>query len=168
MHNSCFSFLNYFYILSAKISVPGSARWTPSRYKKSVVIRSWVIKWNLLFLHNALTRSFTFLTTEVAAILSFVELLKLRHREHQSQTHHSKTYNIIRFCSLKSDSHFPKKLCYLLQWKPFKKGEKCFLFHLKSSFRSQGIFVLSFWSCRKNGLITKLRLVSKFMTSQPG
>ena len=35
--------------------------------------------------------------------------------------------------------------------KPFKKAKKCFLFHLKSSFRSQDIyiFVLSFWSCKK-------------------
>ena len=31
----------------------------------------------------------------------------------------------------------------------FKNDEKCFLFHLKSSFRSQDIevFVLTFWSC---------------------
>ena len=35
---------------------------------------------------------------------------------------------------LKSDSHFQKKLCYLLDWKPVKNDEKCFLFHLKSSF----------------------------------
>ena len=28
---------------------------------------------------------------------------------------------------------------YLLQWKPFKNDEKCFLFHLKNSFRSQDI-----------------------------
>ena len=41
---------------------------------------------------------------------------------------------------LKSDSHLPKKLRYLLHWKPFKSYEKCFLFHLKSSFRSQDIF----------------------------
>ena len=34
---------------------------------------------------------------------------------------------------------FPKKLCYLLHWKPFKNDEKCLLFHLKSSFRSQDI-----------------------------
>ena len=36
-------------------------------------------------------------------------------------------------------------------WKPFKNDDKCFLFHLKSSFRSQDIqfFVLTFWSCRK-------------------
>ena len=27
---------------------------------------------------------------------------------------------------------------------------------------------MTFWSCRKNGLIRKLRLTSKFMTSQPG
>ena len=40
---------------------------------------------------------------------------------------------------LKSDLHLSKKLCYLLDWKPFKNDEKCFLFCLKSSFRSQGI-----------------------------
>ena len=27
---------------------------------------------------------------------------------------------------------------------------------------------MTFWSCRENGLIRKLRLTSKFMTSQPG
>ena len=27
---------------------------------------------------------------------------------------------------------------------------------------------MTFWSCRKNGLIRKIRLISKFMTSQPG
>ena len=32
-----------------------------------------------------------------------------------------------------------KILFYLLHWKPFKNDEKYFLFHLKSSFRSQGI-----------------------------
>ena len=58
---------------------------------------------------------------------------------------------------------FQKKLCYLLDWKPFKNDEKCFLFHLKSMF-----FFTAFWSCWKNGLIRKLRLTSKFMTSQPG
>ena len=36
-------------------------------------------------------------------------------------------------------------------WKPFENGEKCFLFHLQSSFCSQDIylFVLTFWSCIK-------------------
>ena len=29
--------------------------------------------------------------------------------------------------------------CYLLHLKPFKNDEKCFFFHLKSSFRSQDI-----------------------------
>ena len=32
-----------------------------------------------------------------------------------------------------------KNSFYLLQWKSFKNDEKCFLFHLKSSFRSQDI-----------------------------
>ena len=30
-------------------------------------------------------------------------------------------------------------LLYLLHWKPFKKDEKCFLFHLKSPSGSQDI-----------------------------
>ena len=68
------------------------------------------------------------------------------------------------------DPHPPKEIFYLLQWKPFKNDEKCFLFHLKSSFCFQDIssFVLTFWLFRKNGLIRKIRLVPKFMTSQPG
>ena len=47
----------------------------------------------------------------------------------------------------------------------------CFLFPLKSSFCSEE-FVISFCSnffvIYKNGLTKKLRLISKFMTSQPG
>ena len=30
------------------------------------------------------------------------------------------------------------------------------------------VFVTTFWSCRKNGLIRKMRLTSKFIMSQPG
>ena len=43
------------------------------------------------------------------------------------------------------------------------------LFHLKSSFHSQDIyiFVLTFWSCRKNSLIRNIMFISKFMTLQP-
>ena len=63
-----------------------------------------------------------------------------------------------------------KKMHYLLHWKPFKNDEKYFLLQLKSSFRSQDIsvFVMTFWSWRKNGLIRRIRLTSKFLTSQPG
>ena len=31
---------------------------------------------------------------------------------------------------LKSDYHLPKKMHYLLHWKPFKNDEESFLFHL--------------------------------------
>ena len=44
--------------------------------------------------------------------------------------------------TLRSDATFGN-------WKPFKNNEKCFLFHVKRSFRSQDFFVLTFWSCRK-------------------
>ena len=47
-------------------------------------------------------------------------------------------------CLLESDSYLPKKLFYLLHWKPFKNDEKCFLFHLKSSFCLK-IFTFLFW-----------------------
>ena len=43
------------------------------------------------------------------------------------------------YLTLKSDSHLPKKMRYLLHWKSFKNDEECFLSHLKISFRSQGI-----------------------------
>ena len=71
---------------------------------------------------------------------------------------------------LKLDPHLLKKLFYLLQWKPFKNYKKHFLFRLKSFFHSQynWIFIFTFWSCRKNGLIRKIRLISKFVTRQSG
>ena len=52
----------------------------------------------------------------------------------------------------------------------FKNDKKCVLFHFKSSFRSRGmqIFFLAFLSCKANRLIRKIRLISKFMTSQLG
>ena len=67
---------------------------------------------------------------------------------------------------LKSNSHLPKNYFYWLQWKAFKSDEKCFLIHVKSSFRSWDvyIFALTFWSCRKT--TRKLWLISTFMMSQ--
>ena len=53
--------------------------------------------------------------------------------------------------------------------KSFKSDEKCFLFHVKSSFRSQVFKFLSRVSgMQENVLIRKIRLISKSMTSQPG
>ena len=53
-------------------------------------------------------------------------------------------------------------------WKPFDNDEECFLFHRKSSFCSEDIeiFILPFLVRQENGLLGKLRLISKFMTSQ--
>ena len=50
--------------------------------------------------------------------------------------------------------------------KSSENDEKCF-FHLKSSFRSRGIYIffLTFWKSRLN---KKIRLILQFMTSQPG
>ena len=50
-----------------------------------------------------------------------------------------------------------------------KNNEKCFLFHLKSSYASQDIqiFVMTYWSCKKR-LIIKVRLISTFIRWQPG
>ena len=66
------------------------------------------------------------------------------------------------FTEYKSDFHLSKKLCYLVDWKPFKNDENAFYFVLKA------LFVKTFWSCRKNDLIRKISLTSKFMTSLPG
>ena len=32
----------------------------------------------------------------------------------------------------------------------------------------KNVLLLTFWSCRKNSLIRKIRLISQFMMSQPG
>ena len=71
---------------------------------------------------------------------------------------------------LKSDSHFLEKNCYLLGWKRFKNDEKCFLFDLKSSFRSQDIyvFVTTFWSYKKNSLIIKESAKSRGLLGNVG
>ena len=48
----------------------------------------------------------------------------------------------------------------------FKNNEKCFLFHLKNSSFSRYLnFCLDFLVSLRNGLIRKMRLISKFMTS---
>ena len=60
-----------------------------------------------------------------------------------------------------------KKIIYFIE-KPFKNDEN--FFFLTSSFRCQDIevFIMTFWSCRKNGFIRKIKWTAKFMTSQPG
>ena len=57
------------------------------------------------------------------------------------ESHFSKGDWALRFPKiLNLDSHLPKKTSfYLVQWKPFTSDEKCFLFHLKSFFRSRDI-----------------------------
>ena len=47
--------------------------------------------------------------------------------------------------------------------------KNAFYFILKALFVLKiKVFVTTFWSCRKNGLIKKTRLTSNFITSQPG
>ena len=69
-------------------------------------------------------------------------------------------------------SNFPKAARSTLRsqaiignWKPFKNGDKCFLFHLQSFWRSQDIlsFCFDFLVIYKNSLIRKVRLISKFI-----
>ena len=45
---------------------------------------------------------------------------------------------------LKSYSHLPKTLLYLLQWKPFKIDDECFLFHLNFFFSRYLNFCVEF------------------------
>ena len=76
--------------------------------------------------------------------------------------------------SLKPSSHLPKKLFYLFKWKPLnvkalKMMKNAFCFILKALLVLK-IFKFLFWlfgHIKKPGLIKKIRLISKFMTSQP-
>ena len=85
----------------------------------------------------------------------------------------AKNIDIIRLSETFLDSTIPlkvrlspsKKICFLLDCKSFENDEKCFLFHLKSSFRSRYlIFCCNFLVIYKRGLIRNIRLTSKFMT----
>ena len=71
---------------------------------------------------------------------------------------------------LKSDSHLPKKFVLKGNKYPLKIMKNACYFILKTPFvlKIFKIFVLTFRSFRKNGLIRKIRKDSKFMMSQPG
>ena len=71
---------------------------------------------------------------------------------------------------LNSESHLPKKNCVICFIEsPLKMVKNAFYFILKLlSFSRYLSFCHDFWSCRKNGLIRKIMLTSKFMTSEPG
>ena len=45
-----------------------------------------------------------------------------------------------------------------------------FLFYFESSFDSRDIekFILTSWTSKKNSFVTKIKLISKFIMSQPG
>ena len=86
----------------------------------------------------------------------------LSHEQYFSQ--HRRFLDIYR-CAFKGADEGLRQ--FLIPESPLKLSP---LFHLKSSFRSQDIqvFGMTFWSCRKNGSIRNIRLISKSMTSQPG
>ena len=69
---------------------------------------------------------------------------------------------------LRSDSHLPKKYVLFASVKALKNDENAFYFILKALFvfKIVSFFVLTFWSYRKSGLIKKITLISKFMSSQ--
>ena len=72
---------------------------------------------------------------------------------------------------LNLDPHLSKKIVFIcFNENLLKMMKNAFYFYLKSTFRSQDIqlFVLTFWKCAKNGLIRKIYLISKSVTSQPG
>ena len=62
-----------------------------------------------------------------------------------------------------------KKIVICLIKRPLKMMKNAFYFILKAPFVFKiKVFVTTFWSCQKNGLIKKTRLTSNFSTSQPG
>ena len=90
-----------------------------------------------------------------------------------------------KYCEIFKNSFFIERLWWLLQiishrrtfrsetifgtWKPFKVDEKCFLFHLEILFVLKILtFCYGFLFMWKNGLIRKIRLIWKFITSKSG
>ena len=69
--------------------------------------------------------------------------------------------------NLKLDSHLSKKFIFIcFNESPLKMMKNAFYFILKALLVLRIFkFVLTFWSCRRNSLIRKTRLISKFLTS---
>ena len=63
-----------------------------------------------------------------------------------------------------SCSHLPKNSFMSFNESPLKMMENGFYFILKALFVLK---IFKFWLCRRNGLIRKITLISKLMTSQP-
>ena len=79
--------------------------------------------------------------------------------------------NYVRSNNLKSDPHLPKEFCFIsFIESPLKMMKNAFYFILKTLLVLKIFKFLSwlFWSCWKNSLIRKIRLISKFIKSQPG
>ena len=87
-------------------------------------------------------------------------------------------YLISMFCScstlshLKSDYHFPKKCFICFNETPLKMIKNAFYLILKvlfvlKIFKLLSFWLNTFWSFRRNDLIRKRRLISRFLTSQP-
>ena len=74
--------------------------------------------------------------------------------------------NFLKSLELKPDSQLPKKFCVICFIEsPLKMMKNAFYFILKALFVLK---IFRFMSCRKNGLIRKVRLIVKFMTLQLG
>ena len=74
-----------------------------------------------------------------------------------------------RYHALKLHSHFPKKNCVICFIEsPFINDKKNVFYFILKALYILKIFVMTFWLCRKSGLIRKIRLTSKVMTSQHG
>ena len=90
-------------------------------------------------------------------IQDFLETLKLSFNS---------AFSICMNVPLRLDSHLPKNFCVML----FISDEKCFFFSSLNLFSFSRYLSLcsNVWSCRKNSLIRKIILTSKFLMQQPG
>ena len=74
-------------------------------------------------------------------------------------------YYVLYYIYLKAHS----KVRDLITESPLEMMKNASYFTLKALFVLKiFIFVMTFWSCRKNGSIRKIMLISKSMMSQPG
>ena len=95
----------------------------------------------------------------------FLEICKVRHLREKTFV----SWKMKLFCLKSSKKKFQKKNFICLIESPLNMIKNPFYLILKVRFVLKiFVFVTTFWSCRKNGLIRKIMLTSKFTTSQPG
>ena len=139
------TFKEYFIEVTFSISLVGYILWKPFFVlKESLLVKYFLYhKCNnsfIKYVYNKCVKEVWYnCSVHHSAHIFNIEISSCSHLKKKQPRGIFLQYSYYLLISLSRTLTFQKRLCYLLQWKPFKNDEKCYLFHLKISFPSQDI-----------------------------